>query len=391
MRILIVHSRYLSGPASGENAVVEDEARLLAANGHRVEVLQRSPTRTSGTDLLRTGIGATWERDAVSRLQGLIREMQPNIVHFHNLFPMISPAALRVSAKSRAATVMTLHNYRMMCLPATFLRDGRICEDCLGRSPWPGVVHRCYRGSLPGSAAVAISLSVHQALRTFDRVTLYLPVSDFVRSKYVQAGFPPERLHVKSNFAWPVTRREGPGHHFVYVGRISPEKGLRTLIEAWGKMTAKLVIVGDGPAASDLRTSARNVEFTGMLPRARVVELVREARALLLPSLWYEAQPRVVLEAYAAGVPVVGSDIGGIPDLIVEGETGFLVSPTQPGAWTEAANRLLDDAETSRLGEGAHRVWLGRFSPERALQALEDSYRTAISRRDRQGGIDLDD
>jgi glycosyltransferase involved in cell wall biosynthesis len=379
MRVVIVHSRYLSGPVSGENAVVEDEARLLAEGGHSVEVFQLSPTRIAGLDLLRTGIGATWAREAVSRLQRLVREMQPEIVHFHNLFPTISPAALRVPAKSGAATVMTLHNYRMMCLPATFLREERTCEDCLGRSPWPGVVHRCYRGSFGGSAAVAVSLSVHRALGTFDLVTLYLPVSDFVRSKYVEAGFPPERLLVKSNFAWPAVRREGPGHHFVYVGRISPEKGLRTLIEAWKNMTAKLLIVGDGPDTQRLKNLARNIEFTGMLPRANVVDIVREARALLLPSRSYEAQPRVVLEAYAAGVPVVASRIGGLPDLIREGESGFLVSPTQPAAWTKAASRLLDDDETRRLGDGAHRLWVERFSPERALRGLEGSYRAAIA------------
>jgi glycosyltransferase involved in cell wall biosynthesis len=229
---------------------------------------------------------------------------------------------------------------------------------------------------------MAASLSVHRALRTFERIALYLPVSEFVRRKYVEAGFPPDRLRVKSNFAWPTARREGTGDHFLFLGRLSPEKGLQTLLAAWRNTHAKLLVVGDGPEASRLRAAAGpNVDFAGPVPQTRVAEILRGARALLLPSLWYEAQPRVILEAYAAGVPVVASRIGGLPDLVVEGGSGLLVPPNDPDAWARAAGRLLDDQETERFGSGAYRLWEERFSPKRAIRDLEDAYGEALLRR----------
>ncbi len=378
MRILVLHSRYLSGHASGENAVVEDEAKLLAHAGHEVEVWTPSPTPGSATNLVRTAAGAVWSRAAIREVDRKIGTFAPDVVHVHNLFPMLSPAVLRV-ARSHAAVVMTLHNYRLLCLPATFLRDGRVCEDCLGRTPWPGVVHRCYRGSLPGSVTLAASLSLHRGLRTFARVSRFLPVSEFVRRKYVEAGFPAERLRVKSNFAWSVFPRDGPGDEFVFLGRLSPEKGVRTLVEAWRRTSARLLIVGDGPERQRLEAVApANVEFAGLVEPSRVPDILREARALLLPSTWYEAQPRVILEAFAAGVPVIASRIGGLAELVDE-RSGSLVLSGDPAAWAAAAERLLDDAESVRLGDGAYRAWRERYSPERGLEALEDVYREAIA------------
>lgn len=380
VRILILHSRYLSGPASGENAVVQDEVRLLSEAGHQVEVWEPSPDSLRGLGLVKSGIQAVWSRQAVDHMSRMVREMRAEIVHCHNLFPTLSPAVIRAAWAEGAAPVMTLHNYRLMCLPSTFLRDGEICEDCLGRNPWPGVVHRCYRDSLPGSTALAVSLSLHRALGTFDRVSLFLCVSEFVRRKYAQAGIPTKRLTVKSNFAWPTARRHESGDYFLFVGRISPEKGLHTLLDAWWRTPARLLVVGDGPEADILRQIAPpNVEFVGTVPNQDVADVLRGARGLLLPSRSYEAQPRVILEAYAAGVPVIASRIGGIPDLVQEDSSGYLVEPDDVAGWTEATERLLDDRLVSRLGDGAYRLWNDRYSPRRALDALEESYRRALS------------
>jgi glycosyltransferase involved in cell wall biosynthesis len=382
MKVLILHSRYLSGHASGENAVVHDEARLLADHGHDVQVWTPSPNPTSRVELLGTAARAVWSRDATAEVSEKIRRFGPDVVHIHNLFPMLSPAVLRTSEEWGAATLMTLHNYRLMCLPATFLRDGLICEDCLGRTPWPGVVHRCFRDSLAGSGVLAASLSVHRALGTFDRVSLYLPVGDFVLRKYVEAGFPPERFRVKSNFVHPTSRREGPGDYFLFLGRLSKEKGVHTLLEAWGDITARLLIVGDGPQMQQLRQAApKNVEFTGMADPSEVPDILRGARAVLLPSTWYEAQPRVILEAYAAAVPVLASRIGGLSDLVEDGSSGLLVAAHDPMAWSRAVTHLNDDSESRRLGHGAYRLWQQRYSPQEGLKGLEAAYREALSRR----------
>jgi glycosyltransferase involved in cell wall biosynthesis len=380
MRILIAHSRYLSGAASGENSVVDDEAHLLREGGHDVMLWDPSPEGLSGLGLVRKGVQAVWSRPAVEHVRDLVRAKDIEIVHVHNLFPLLSPAVLRVGSAEGLSVVVTLHSYRLLCLPATFVRDGRICEDCLGRTPWPGVVHACYRGTHVGSAAVAGSLALHRAVGTFEGVHLYLAVSSFLRQKYLEAGWNADRIAVKSNFARPQEQRDGPGEYFLFLGRLAPEKGVDTLMEVWSDVSAKLLVVGDGPEGSRLRSMApAGVEFLGTVQPSQVASLVRRARAVLVPSRWYEGQPRTILEAYAAGVPVIASRVGGLPEVVEEDTSGLLVGARDRAGWTEALDRLRDDAEAARLGAGAYATWKAFYTPEQGLLSLEQAYRQAAS------------
>jgi glycosyltransferase involved in cell wall biosynthesis len=380
MRILVLHSRYLSGAVSGENRVVDDEVRLLREAGHDVETWAPSP-RSGGASLIRAGVSAIWSPNAISEIRRRIGTARPDVIHVHNLFPELSPAVLRSSPSDGVAVVMTLHNYRSMCLPATFVRDGHPCEDCLGRDAWPGVLHACYRGSRMGSAALAASLAIHRRIGSFDNPRLFLAVSEFVKRKHVEAGWRSEQIIVKTNFCWPATQREGSGEYFLYIGRLSQEKGIAQLLDAWKQVSAPLLIVGDGPQAEELRAMAPDsVEFRGAVAPSDVAEFVRRARAVLVPSICYEGQPRGILEAYAAGVPVIASDIGGLPEIVVDGVSGSLVAPDSADAWRRAIDRLLDDAESERFGDAALRTWSERFTPERGLMGLESAYADAIAR-----------
>jgi glycosyltransferase involved in cell wall biosynthesis len=355
---------------SGETMVAEDEARLLREGGHDVHMWAPVPEAEGVLGL------------AVQMVKRLVREHRADIVHAHNLFTALSPAVLRAAAAEGAAVVMTLHSYRLLCLPGSLLRDGKVCELCLGRLPWRGVRYRCYRDSMPASAALATSLSVHRAIRTFNRVTRFFAVSRFVRDKYVQAGFPSGQIAVKPNFSWPSPRRSGPGEYFLVLGRLHPEKGVGTVVEAWRDHGApgRVLVAGDGTEAASLRkTAPSTVEFLGEVPPPQVPDLVARARALLVPSLWYEAAPRGIVEAYAVGVPVVASRIGALPEAVEEGVSGLLAAPGDAASWAAAAARLADDSESERLGDGAHRMWRERFSPERGLQDLEAAYREAMS------------
>ena len=384
MRILILHSRYLSGAVSGENRVVEDEATLLRDGGHDVRVMAPSPDDSGPAARVRAGASAVWSRAAAGSVERLVRERGIDVVHAHNLFPTLSPAVLSAARAAGAAVVVTLHNFRMMCLPATFLRDGRICEACLGRLPWRGVVYRCYRDSALGSATLATSLGLHRKLGTFESVTRYLAVSDFVRRKHIEGGVPAERIAVKGNFTWPVPRREGPGEYFLFLGRLSAEKGLDTLLHAWrgGASLGKLLVVGDGPQGEELRRDAPpGVEFRGAVVAAEVPGILRRARALMIPSRWYEASPRTIIEAYAAGVPVVASRIGALPEAVNDGTSGYLAGPEDPADWAAVADRLLDSADAERLGEGAFRLWSQRHSPRSGLEALQRAYGEALASR----------
>lgn len=377
MRVLVLHSQYATGASSGENRVVEDEVQLLRSAGHQVELM--SPTPRTDSALQRAGAagGAVWNRRARQAVAARIRELQPDVLHAHNLFPALSPAVLRLDVP----TVVTLHNYRLLCLPADFLRDGRICEDCLGRSPWRGVVHRCYRGSAGGSAAVAASLALHRAAGSFAGVDRYLAVSEFVRDKHIEAGWDPARITVKPNFASAMPRRDGAGAYFLYLGRLSPEKGLDRLLPLWDGVPARLLVVGDGEERARLEACARgDVEFLGEVPPGRVPELLAGARALVLPSICYEGAPRTVVEAFAAGVPAIANARGNLPRMIPH-DAGILVDPAEPEGWVRAAEALLDDDASVSLGDGAHRQWQNRYSPDIAERALREAYTDAIVAR----------
>lgn len=377
MRVALLHSRYLSGPVSGENRVVEDQARLLREAGHEVVVYAPSAEEVS---MVQAGIGTIWSRRAANAVRRLVAEARPDVVHVHNLFPMLSPAVLRVS--DDVPVVMTLHNFRYMCLSGTLFRDGRICEDCVGRVPWPGIVHGCYRDSKAASATLATSITVHRGLDSWAGVDTFVALSDFMRRKHEHAGVPADRMIVQTNFSWPTERRQGPGGYFLYLGRLAPEKGLGSFVRAWEQVPVPLLIVGEGPEEENLRAQASGqVEFRGSVPASEVPDLLRGARALVVPSTWYEGAPRAIIEAYAAGVPVLASEIGALPEIVVEGETGYLVPPSDASGWIEVARRLADDEVAVRMGEAAYRRWVEVHDPSQGLAGLETLYRVAAETR----------
>lgn len=387
MRVLFLHSRYLSGPVSGENRVVDDEVRLLRGAGHDVGVLSPEPVVQDRADRVRAAASAIASRRAARLVRDIVRDRAVEVVHVHNVFPTLSPAVLPAAHEAGAAVVMTLHNYRLMCLPATFLRDGRICEDCLGGTTLPGVRHGCYRESRGTSAILAASLELHRATGSFDSVTRFIAVGEFVKAKHVDAGIDPDRILVKPNFVPPQARRSGPGDRFLFMGRLAHEKGLDTVLRAWERTPAAagLDVVGSGPDERALRDSTSSsdgrIRFIGEVAPDRVPELLARARALLVPSRWYEAAPRTIVEAYASGVPVIASDIGALPDSVEPDVSGLLVQPERPEDWALAIASLLDDETSIRLGDGAHGRWRERYSPEVGLAGLDSCYRSAIEAR----------
>jgi glycosyltransferase involved in cell wall biosynthesis len=384
VRILILHSRYLSGDVSGENRVVDDESRLLREAGHDVRLWAPEPDVAGPAGQVRAGISAIWSTAAARAVGEIVRLHQIQIVHVHNLFPTMSPAVIRAAGRAGAGTVMTLHNYRLMCLPASLLREGKICELCVGHVPWEGVRHRCYRGSAAGSAVLAASLSLHRAAGSFDGVDRFLAVSDFVRDKHFEAGLPRDRITVRANFAWSAGAPTGPGDHFLFAGRLAPEKGVDLLLRTWAEAPElpPLVVVGDGPEEARLHGLAPpGVEFRGRVAAAEMPSLMQGALGVLVPSRWYEAAlPRVVLEAYASGVPVVAADIGALRKGVIDGVSGYLVPPEEPAAWVEALRRLTAPGQAERMGAGAREVWAQRYSPERGLMTLETAYRGVLGR-----------
>lgn len=397
MKVLVVHNRYRSAQPSGENGVADDECRLLAAHGAEVERLEVESDEIAGWSPLRraalplrvvwSGRGAALVRDAVERAD-------PDVVHFHNTFPLLSPAALTAASSGRAAVVQTLHNFRPLCPAATFLRNGRVCEDCLGRLPLPALRHGCYRGSRAATVPLVAMTVVHRGLATWERcVDRFVAPSAFLRDTYVRAGWDGGRIEIKHNTVPdPARRREGPGEGFVCVARLSSEKGVDSLLRAWPEAFPRggerLTVVGSGDDEAALRELAApldGVELAGALPHDDVLERIGRARAVVIPSRCYEVFPRVLAEAYALGVPVVAARLGSLRELVRPGETGMLFDPDAPSGLAAALQALAEsDPRSLALGAGARQAYEERLSPARLTAQLLGCYARAIEAKERE-------
>lgn len=377
LRVAIVHSWYRSNHVSGENRAVAGDITLLREAGHHVLPIIESvrPDRSR----VRLGLEAVWSPRQQRVISTKLEAFRPDIVHYHSLYPAISPAGLRHDFPN-VPIVMTLHNYRLMCLPATLFRDGAICEECVGRSSVRGIVHACYRNSRLASMSLASSLTLHTVARTFDRVTRFVAVSEFVKQMHVAAGFAAHRISVRAHHVPQRAQRVGPGDGYVIASRLSPEKGLHRLVHSWPG-DIPLVICGDGPLRSELQAGAPNsVRFLGSVSPAAVASEISRARAVLVPSECYETAGLVVLEAFASGVPVVATRIGGLSEVVDHDRNGLLVEPRDLDGWFAAIMRLQDDGETRRLGTGAKATWHQRFSPEVGLRTLLAAYTELLHR-----------
>jgi glycosyltransferase involved in cell wall biosynthesis len=327
-----------------------------------------------------------WSRKSYHEVRSLIRRERPDVMHCTNTFPLLSPAVYYAAKEEKVPVVQGLHNYRQICPAAVMVRDGQVCEDCLGKSfAWPAVVHRCYRNSRAGSLVVAGMLALHRWMATWTKtVSRYYAVSAFARNKFVEAGVPEEMIDVKWNFI-DTDPGVGPGHggYAVYVGRLSHEKGVRVLIDAWSRLRQPmpLKIVGDGPCRDELqRAAAENplIEMLGARPLSEVYDIIGNAAVLVIPSIWYEAFGRTIIEAFAKGTPVIGSRIGAISELLMDGEAGYLFHPGDPADLADKVRRFQELPSPAPLRAAARRSYENRFTADANYQVLMQILQRAV-------------
>jgi glycosyltransferase involved in cell wall biosynthesis len=343
MRVLVAHNYYQQ--PGGEDVCVAAETALLEAHGHEVIRYFLHNDAIDGMRYRDVAARTIWSGPAYRELRELMRTHRPQIAHFHNTFPLMSPAAYYAARAEDVRIVQTLHNYRLLCPNGSLFRDGRVCEACVGRAAaWPGIVHGCYRGSRAATAAVAAMLSVHHALHTWrDAVDTYIAPTEFTRQKLIQGGLPAHRLFVKPNFVHPDPGPgNGKGGYALFIGRLVPEKGLETLLGAWRILGSHvpLKIVGDGPMAAIVSAAAgthSGIQWLGQKPAEEVKTLLSEAMFLVVPSQCYETFGRVVVEAFANGTPVIASGLGALAELVDPGRTGLLF---QPGDCVDLATQI---------------------------------------------------
>ncbi len=385
MRILMAHNHYQQ--AGGEDAVFDNEVRLLRSAGHTVETLAVSNDTIQGAVArARTALMTPYNPFGRAQMAKRIAATRPDVVHVHNFFPRLSPAIFDACQAAGVPAVWTLHNFRVACASGFFMRDGQICDACLGKAPIPAIIHRCYRGSLIGSASLAAMIALHRAMGTWQhKVTRFIALTNFARDMFVAAGLSPERIVVKPNFAYdPRTgseQSEQRRHGALFVGRLSPEKGAGVLIDAWRDLDVPLTIIGDGPERANLeRIAPPNVFFMGLVNQKAVAAAMADAQALIVPSVWFENFPMTVVEAMAAGTPVIASRLGALSGMVSDGVTGLHFSAGDADDLARVVTAAFAAPEyLARMGAGARQHWQTHLSPEANLRQMEGIYEAAVA------------
>lgn len=381
LRILVVHCAYqLQG---GEDSVVDAEVTLLKAHGHDVRVLMRRNADIASMPTWRVALDTVWSAESARMLDEITQDWRPDVMHVHNTLLLLSPSIFWSARRLGIPVVQTLHNFRLGCLSATFLRDGQVCEDCLGRTPLSGVRHGCYRDSRSQSVVLAASVMTHRWLGTYTRhVDRFITLTRFARDKFIDMGLPPERLRVKPNFVpWcdaPVNEGRQGG---VYVGRLSVEKGIDTLLDAWpllGPDQGQISVMGTGPREARCR-ELLGAQCLGHTPLNDVLSRMERAAFLILPSVCYEGFPRTVVEAFSRGLPVIASRLGSMAELIEDGRTGLLFEAGNPQALAERIRWAVEHPQAmAEMGQRARAVYEQEFTAERNHEHLMQVYAEAI-------------
>lgn len=390
MKVLCLHNSYQQ--MGGEDQSYAAEVAMLRANGVDVVEYRVHNDQVERLGKLRVAGKTLWNGTAHDEIRDLVRRHRPAVAHFTNTFPLISPGGYYAVKAEGVPVVQSLRNFRLMCVNGLFFRDGHVCEDCLGRSTtWPGVVHKCYRDSLAGSAVVTAMLAAHWAADTWvDKVDLFVCLTEFGRQKFITGGLPGDRIVVKPNFVFPDPGMGpgpimGDGNYAIFVGRLSQEKGIDTLIKAWETVGNRLPlkIVGDGPLMPMVQEAiARGVriEAVGTKKLAETYDLIGGATLLVFPSEWYETFGRVAIEAYAKGTPVVAADIGSIAEVVDDGRTGLRFRPGDAADMAAKVNRLLDAPQLMQtIRAEVRREFETRYSAEQNFRMMMAVYRRAIA------------
>lgn len=395
MRILQVNKfHWLKG---GSERYYFDLQSELAARGHAVAVFASAHPASEPTPwapwfaphadyhhstpltALRLAADVIDNRAAAVRLRALLAEFRPDVAHLHNIHHQLSPSILIEFERAGVPVVQTLHDYKWVCPAYLFLSRGEVCERCgPGNRFAPVVTRGCHHDSRLKSWVVYAESSRAWSRGDVNRVARFLAPSRFLQEKVVAHGLPAGRTLHEPYFIRPGEWRpaDRPGDYFLYMGRLSREKGLATLFEAAARGIGRpLHVAGDGPLAAELRTlaSGRNLPiiFRGHLSGEDLRDAVRGARAVVVPSEWYENLPYAVLESMALGVAVVATSIGGIPEMVEDGVTGRLVSPGEPEMLAAALRSLAADAGAAGdMGRAGRRRIEAEFAAGPALERL---------------------
>lgn len=380
MKILVVHNRYYY--RGGEDTVVDAEVMLLREHGHEVQIYHRENTELRHISKSRAAIDAIWSQQTVADIKNINAGFAPDVIHAHNTFPLISPSLYGAARALRVPVVQTLHNFRLLCPQAMLLREGRVCEDCVGHLPWRAVVHRCYRNSYSQSTISTLMLAAHRIQGTWrKKVNRYIVLNQTCRDKFYQGGLPLERLRIKPNFV--ESKRIPQWNHRqggIFIGRLAAEKGIAILAQALATLPGRYIdVYGKGPLQTLVEQSP-GLRYCGFHSPPELADRLHKASYLVMPSTGVESFGLVAIEAFACGTAVIAAHHGGLAELVVHGKTGLFVRPgdaialAQTIAWAEA-----NPAAIIKMGKAARAEYLSRYTPEHNYEILHGIYREAVA------------
>ena len=393
MKIALVHNYYLE--PGGEDRAFEDEQRLLVDRGHDVLPIVFHNREFANWSVEERLTRPIWNRASYDRVLKQLRRHRTEIVHIHNTLVVASPSVIHAAKATNAAVVQTVHNFRPLCLNGLLFRNGKVCESCLNwHSSLPGILRGCYRQSRAASAGAASVQAGHTLAGTWkNKIDLYLAPTEFVREKLIQGGFSSDAIAVRPHFVFetnsaspvPYADRTGGRPRVVFVGRLSPEKGIRTLLEGWKLVPhphAELVVIGSGPLSPYVESAAQSdkrVVAAGHLSPQEVRQYLETAACVVVPSDCYESFGKVVIEGFAVGTPVIVSGHGSLATIVRTGEEGIHFRPGDASDLARQITLLLRDQQMAqRLSEGAKRRFIEQFTAEHIYDATMTLYEHAI-------------
>jgi glycosyltransferase involved in cell wall biosynthesis len=378
MKILVVHNEYQY--RGGEDAVVEAETALLRNQGHTVGIYRRSNHEFASLSRINAAASTLWSHRSATDIRQTCATFNPDVIHVHNTFPLISPSLYWAAARERVPVVQTLHNFRLLCPQATFMRDGKVCQECVGKLPWRAVTRKCYRKSALLSAVTFSMLATHRSIGTFqNQVGAYIALTNYSRQMYIEGGLPADKIYIKPNFVCATRAMEQyPRDGGLFIGRLSEEKGLHVLAEAIKQLDGiHIAIAGSGPLQQWVAGIFGSL-YLGPKTREELTTLLSRVRYLVVPSTGIETFGMVVIEAFACGTPVIASRHGGLCDLVRDGLTGLLVNPSDAHdlaekiAWAES-----HPEQMRRMGQAARRDYELKYTPARNYELLMKIYDSA--------------
>jgi len=365
---------------------------MLEDAGHEVVFFKRSNWDVEsyrGLRKISLAKRTIWASDTKRDFAGVLGEHKPDIVHVHNTFVMISPSIFSACVEARVPVVQTLHSYRLLCPSATLFRNGKVCEECMQHSLLRSVRYGCYRDSRATTAVTALMLAFHRLRATWQKeVTFFVTLTEFSRRKFIEGGLPAEKVVVKPNFLHPDPgHRTSTGDYAMFVGRLSPEKHVPTILEAWKRLriSIPLLICGTGPQEEQLRAQAsregiKNVEFKGKLPREEVLAALNKARFLVFPSAWFEGFPMTLAESFACSTPVICSRMGAMQEIVTDGRTGLHFTPGDPDELAQKAEWAWSHPQEMRaMGEQARSDYESKYTAQINYPLLMNIYQRAIA------------